>query len=175
MRNQLLRRASQPPESFQLKPDGSERISQALLEKFRAAKFVFGLAILIVGLSAIFPSPVQARFKFCNETKYDNIFIAFGYKKLNKGWYAEGWWKIGQNQCATVYGYPLRSRHYYYYAYSQDPNYPRTYWRGGEDSSSFCVNPSKQFELADSSTCSHTRSFRYVNVGRNLRYTITLS
>ena len=170
---QLLSGTSQPPQGFQLKPNGSERISQALLEKFRAAKFVFGLAILIVSLFAIFPSPAQARFKFCNKTKYDYTYVAFGYKKLSEGWYAEGWWKIGQNQCKTVYGYPLRSRHYYYYAHSQDPNYPRTYWRGGEGSASFCVNPTKKFELQDSSSCSNKRNFKHVNVGRNLRYTIT--
>ena len=112
---------------------------------------------------------VSGGFTFCNKTNYDNIYLAFGWNKINSGWTAKGWTKIPQNECKKAYNYPLRNKYYYYYAEAWENGKEVDSWEG---STSFCVDHNDSFEIQDSSTCEQTEGFKKINVGNSIQYTL---
>lgn len=136
-------------------------------------RFVF---LLLVIISFLWSSPVNAAFLFCNKTEH-TIEAAFGYRESSV-WISEGWWQIQPGQCARVFSRPLTQRFYFYFARMLSPvsenGKPPLTWSGKYR---FCVDK-KAFKIEGDSNCEvrgyEEKGFQEVDVGTNRKnYTLT--
>jgi uncharacterized membrane protein len=117
----------------------------------------------------------RAEWKICNKTTHD-VSVAIAYATGNKSWGSRGWYHIQANGgCQIVIKAELRSRNYYYYAYTLKSK-NKLVWKGKYN---FCASP-KQFHLKSArKNCRDrgysTRPFKRVAVGNKSVKTTTLT
>lgn len=77
---------------------------------------VIGLLGILLGLTA---TPALADFSVCNESTSSSAYVSVAYQSDGE-WVSEGWWKIAQGQCKSIFPGDLKSRYYYIRADGDD-------------------------------------------------------
>lgn len=102
------------------------------------------LALALVLVPFLAPSPAHADFRLCNRTQ-SRVGVAVGYKDGDT-WSTEGWWNVAANSCETLLRGDLVARYYYLYAVDYD--------QGGEwaGKSHMCTRE-KEFTIRGAEDC----------------------
>ncbi len=113
-------------------------------------------------------TPALAELRICNEAPEEQS-VAIGYLGAAGDWTSEGWWRIANGACATVYVDPFDQSVFYYRATVPGGTFDGDY--------AFCTTPDP-FTIVGDSDCA-TRGFdrtrfREVETGGATDFTLTL-
>lgn len=128
---------------------------------------------LVLGAALLGSTSALADFNVCNNSKFDEVFVAFGFHDEG-AISSRGWFKVEEGNCAKVYEGDLTkadSNLFYVYGLSSDQ---KVEWKGKHK---LCVKIPGPFEYKNAAKkckSGEKRSFRRITADDKKNFTISL-
>lgn len=120
--------------------------------------------------SANSTTAITSGWQICNESE-EEINVAYSIKD-DQSWVRKGWRVITKGECSKILS-TLNTDYVYYYAEGENRK-----WPSDQGDKSFCVHPTKKFELRPTNNCDDPYKlypFKQVNTGDAEYWTTTLN